>query len=191
MNMEIIEFPLEANRAFGYIKECLTLRKTLSTLVLPDVRIEAGEFFTFLTENYRASMIYYFDSSTITERGLIADALLKFTENYLKTDNSNLVLFESANEKRSDNIIRKENFFTFNDDVVYYIDSPGNPKVISTLIRESISGWANVILFSSLKNGVIREGDGIDEVITNELIKNVKIVCVGAYDLDGYVFYKK
>lgn len=185
-------YSLDSSKALIYLQENLEETNALSSAIFKYVNFEKGVFYTILQENITNKQLYGFRWGGVGGgiRNRVCDIL--FTELH---DNSRFTcIFDDVNgtyEPSYDEPSFLKVGAHYKDEIYYIIERKEASKdFLIECLRTSNACWHSLCVlskktYSRNKDLSITETDIIDFAKTSDLI------LIGAYDGEGYIFWKR
>ncbi len=207
---ELREFGLGAE-GLQYVASHLTWGHTFSKCVLERVDLSKGDVVTHLPPTVPAVEVVKFDQGgklptppretwLKTEGGVAIPIpntlphLTKAISAFLSTPGG-ICLLENADASRSDPWLERcESRIAFFDDEVYHVlEATTDEEMIDLSIRRAQSAWTFVGALASLSDRLSLPADRGELTLEflRSLAERVEQVFVGAYDLEGYVIWRR
>lgn len=185
------KFTLDIVPVLEHFKSTLEDTNALSSLLMRSIDFESGRFFTILPANTTAEDVYKFCYGGIARN--IRDELPFILFEILREHTDFKCIIDDFNSTYTpgyDDPIFNECGVAFEDQVYYLLTQKGiPPKLINRCLQLSNAVWHSLgIVFRS-------ELDGIKKTLTlddiDNICSNAKLIIVGAYDGEGYVFWER
>ncbi len=202
---------LSFDRTFNYFKDQLTYGNTLSTELLRLIDFSKGNFFTLLPNDANLKGCYEFKSGGIlpqppTQWHYIDGRKASYSFIPTVQEEVSHYILEQANEleltcifedvsssKRSLYLeyFYKRSIIHFYQDETYFILNKIKLELnsISKCLETANSIWHSLCILSNTDCSMFKEDLSIEEI--DNLCTNSKLIIVGAYDGEGYVFWER
>lgn len=211
MLKELKRYNLDHERTIEYFNFILEGGNTLSKELERVLDFEKGQFFTLLPDNADFSALYEFPGGWILPQNPTYDQCNEFgrktgSYTWIPTLNKEIGAFIF-------DTMEKNNYVSVFEDVItrpgkshlesidkygalylseyycYLTPKNASPEIIVSVIRESGIIWHTLFILTEINNP-----ENINKEITLENIKefseNTKLLVLGAYDGEGYVFWE-
>lgn len=206
------KYNLDSKKTLPYFIDHVGCGKTLSDKILQKIDFEKGSFFTILPCNIESKQMFDFGhggiipSISYEKNGY---QIKGFAEEFhpkkiVTMDQECSKLIASFLEKSDKNWAVVENYMLepespyariesvrmvpFNSEVYYFLNGENSNKEIYETIRKSGQVWHFLAVLTHLE-------DSIPVTLTGEVIDKIcegaEFVIAGAYDGEGYIFWKK
>lgn len=201
---------LEFDLTFDFAKNLLESGNTLSTEMLKSVNFEEGQFFVLLPEGADVNRINNFSTGGLLPRGPLKEIkilnkiyqgeminslsveLANFIINHLKANDHRVCVFENVQSHPNDphnQLEDKELLRYYNNEVYYFVDKKNLifDKILSC-IKNSNVFWHFLCVISQidLKDTLLTTTESFSSIS-----KHAIYIIFGAYDGEGYIFWKK
>lgn len=183
---------LDFEKALTYFQENLLDTDTLSTQLIKLVNFESGRFFTFYSKNADHKKIYEFQHGGIV--GSVRQQIKSLLLEIVKLNNRLCCIFDNA--ASSIQLVSEDPLFmscgcTCDNEVYYKLtNKTGSIDLINRCFFASETGWHSLCVLSETNLD-----DKIEKKITLKDIEsiclNAKLIVLGAYDGEGYIFWEK
>lgn len=209
--MNLHRYELDSEKALNYICKSLKDANGLSDVLLEEIDLKTGSFFTLLPDGSNLDRLYEFESGVILPQNprIVTCSKEGVSSSYSITPNireklSEIILEMLENRGNItcifDDIIRspRGHFKSslngckyVHDDQLYYMQNKSNASVesIQTSLKASHAFWHSL--------GMLTKADLQPNVyeLNQEMFRNIclhtQMFFVGAYDGEGYVFWEK
>jgi hypothetical protein len=188
-------FPL-AETARDYLTKCLKSGNTLAGHLLREVNLVNGELFTFLPAGADQSRFDQFRQGGIAKSTESISYLTGRVRLFLNSCAQGVVIFEDALAKKGDPCVEKSKTqMLFHGQEIYHYLLADNihPQVVSWTVTQASAPHLFICAMTQLSQGQTFAG-GRSEVSNSTLQNLAKVsteLVVGAYDAEGYVYWKK
>lgn len=207
MSAEIKILPLKFMHAFQYVTEMFQDGNTLAQELLTCINFREGEFFAVLNASADRTKIHEFRSGGILPENPLEGVSIQ-GKVYLGRKKSHSVnqlalyldsmlcpgqccFFEDAVHYRSDPIVPeiKNHILYFNKEVYLYIkEDEFSQEIAKNIIHYADAQWYYMNVISEPESE-------FESVMTFEQLQNIALkttlIVVGAYDMEGFVVWKK
>lgn len=203
---------LDFDPAREYVQNSLDKANTLSSELLNLLNFKNGIFFTLLPNDANIERLYEFKAGGILPQNPIQEYVVageKATYSIIPTigdEVSELILKEIKSKEKLccvfDDVLRspadKHHMDLFHahglsyDNEVYYLLDKGNisSELIMQCLRASNAFWHSLcVLTEATISGIRDKRLSLEKV--KEICLGTKLMMVGAYDAEGYVFWEK
>ncbi len=211
MIRDLRKYTLDFKITYDYISSILKDGNTLSSTLLKKIDFNRGSFFTLLPKEAKISRIYQFSYGGIIppkdvgyKPQYVKNLQKKFTPLYVQTlreelvhfinsflsKNKNFVcIFEDVIKTSSDKDLLDEYKIFYENEVYYLIDYfHKTNELISKILHECEEVWHFVSIVTEAKSIVDKK---LTVNIIKQMIQNIKLIIIGAYDGEGYLFWEK
>lgn len=173
-----------------YVKKTLEDSNTLSEILLASIDFEAGQFFVYLPENIEASDLYNFGNGGVSSNSYREIAHIIF-ENIQENTNVSCIIDDVIRSPSDKNIGSFGAVNLFHQDEVYHLITYSLAKVENILkcLHETDALWHSLCILTEADFISVDSSELTKEKIKEACLKT-KVVIVGAYDGEGYVFWK-
>ena len=215
MNRKLNKYILNFKKAYKYVLKVLEDGNQLSFELIKNINFKQGHFFTLLPEEADLSKIHQFFfggiippkdvgyKSVILKNStrrftplqvlVLRNELVQFIDDFLNLNKESACIFENVIKLISDpqNEFYR-NYGMFFDKNIYYkiLSSQRDKDIILQGIKENEEAWHFLCVLIDLQ-----QDDFINKKLTLRKIRKIsiktKIIIVGAYDGEGYVFWEK
>lgn len=215
MNRKVNKYILNFEKTLKYVLQVLKDGNQLSSELIKNINFEQGQFFTLLPNEADLSKIYQFSFGGIIppkdvghkpvilknptrqftplKTLTLKNELVQFIDNFFALNKDYACVFENVIELISDTHDEFYlNYGMFFDKNIYYkiLSSQRDNEIILQGIKKNEEAWHFLCVLFKLK-----PEDFINKKLTLNKIKKIsiktKIIIVGAYDGEGYVFWEK
>ncbi|MGE0831248.1 MAG: hypothetical protein AB7N99_01145 [Simkaniaceae bacterium] len=205
------EHKLDFNLTSGYFKENLEGTNDLSSEILNIINFQQGNFFTLLSPNSNLMHLSKFKEGGLLPSNPIEQYCIKGKKSSysniptIQTEISDFI-FKEMNEKQLncvfDDVIRSPNDkkptnlfinygFTHQNEIYYIIEkNSASPQLIENCLEKSNAFWHSLCILTKTNFSDLNKKMLSQEKLT-EICHNTKIIIVGAYDGEGYLFWEK
>lgn len=196
METEVIRnyyrYDLDFELAFEFVQDNLESTNTLSNQLLKLVDFTDGNFFTYLLPHADEDKIHRFKYS-ILSCVIIRNEVSNYVFEYMKRNLFISCLFDDTLRKPTDKHL--DNFhkcgLLFENEIYYLIDRKNlDADLIKQCLCSSSAIWHSLCVLTEMefnrKKSIFLTSDMIDTACLN-----TKIVIIGAYDDEGYIFWEK
>jgi hypothetical protein len=211
---KLIKYRLEFLKTFSFFKDRIDGGNFLDNLLLKNIDLNKGSFYTFLPKEANLAQLYDFSYGGILPSNPIEDIYIKGLNQTFKGERINsiseelglhisklmnnkkiITVFDDVSRDRSNIHLLKEDYkkivkFYFKE--VYYIFNKFNfsKKVLLDVIHSTNAFWHFLCILTEVNfNDVIEKELTLDDI--KEICINTKIIIVGAYDGEGYLFWER
>lgn len=211
MIRKLKKYDLDFKVTYDYFSSILKDGNTLSFTLLKIIDFNRGNFFTLLPEEANLPRIYQFSYGGIISpkdvgykpvyvKNLqkkftplyvhtLKEELVDFINDFLNKNQNFICLFEDVLKKSSDRDLLDEYKMFYEREVYYLVDYfHKTNEIISKILFESEEVWHFVSIITEVKN-VIEKELTINTI--EQMIQNIKLIIIGAYDGEGYVFWER
>lgn len=183
-------FELEPSKTYEYVKENLSWANTLSIKLLKLIDFTNGQFFSYMSTEADPSRIYQFPYS-LSSQSMNDIELSFYLFEYLKKNEKTSALFEDCTRKPTDPHL--ETFYKcgiqYNEEIYYLINNKNlTLELLLRCIKESSSIWHSLCLLTDF-NFENSKNLNLDSI--NNACLKAKLIIVGAYDDEGYIFWER
>ena len=205
----LIRHNLDYNKVLEFVKEQLEDVNILSIELLKMINFSKGMFFTLLPKDFNKKNLYKFTEGGILPQNpmeeyyikgkicfysrtpciddILANILVKIIKNNKKLTCMIDDFNKSAKGKHHMELFNAYGM-SYNDEVYYSLNKENiTKKNIMDCLKSSLTFWHSL--------GLVFEGNLNDKNLTldriNYICLNTKMIFVGAYDGEGYVFWEK
>ncbi|MCF7806182.1 MAG: hypothetical protein K9M07_03300 [Simkaniaceae bacterium] len=187
--MKLKKFQIESKFGINYFKSNLLNTNALSSKIINSFNLNNGNFFTYLPSHTHSDQIIKFKNS-----GIASQTRMKTAEILLKKTTSNKYLTcifddvsSSFHSGYSDPLFLSHGI-RYNEEIYYYLNYKNISKnLILDCLYASNSLWHSlcIIVEYSLENQ-----KELTTEIFEELLSHTKLILIGAYDGEGYIFWE-
>ena len=208
---ELIKYKLDFSKTLNFFKDRMNGGNCLNSLLFENTNLNKGSFYTLLPKEANITCIYEFSCGGILPSNPVEDIYVKGLNETFKGEKINSIAVEiafyidqiiSLNSNLS--CIFDDVSSTYNSDYqdplfllhgvhykkeIYYIitEKKSSSELIYECLKSSNAFWHSL--------GLIFEGSLNDINLTLDKMKYIclktKLIFVGAYDGEGYVFWEK
>lgn len=205
---QLIKYIIEYDEMWSYWEDRLTNVNLLSSTLLSRVDFKKGVFFTLLPSDANLDQIYKFSEGGILPQNprlsygdgrkgsysitpTLENELVLYLLQFININE--ICIFDNVsgsflNQKDTDFF---QSFGLFHEDEVYYLMTKNNvtPETLSLCIHLSEAFWHSLCVVAPYATCPSRKE--LTDEDTKKICSEIKIVIVGAYDGEGYVFWQK
>jgi hypothetical protein len=171
--------------------------KTLATAVGRRLDRSLGKIFSIWVDSGGHDEIYWFNRSVSVPdvcHEETTTVLVEYIRRYLAARPERIVVCVNANARKGDPwLTRAKSQVVYHGLDVYHILTSLDiePNSILLGVNESSSGWRDVVLFSSLPDGIrLKENTEFDDFTLDVISQATVALAIGAYDLDSYLIWE-
>jgi len=210
---KLMNYRLDFSKTLDYFKDRMNGGNCLNNILLENIDLNKGSFFVLLPKKHNHNHLYDFKYGGILPSNPIEDIYITSLNSTFKGEKINSIAIEIASYIHK--IITFNNNFTcIFDDVnstysendydpvflshgvhykkeVYYVvtKAGSSAELIHKCLRYSNAFWHSLGVIIDKKIDFIKKEISLQNL--QDICENVKIIFVGAYDGEGYVFWEK
>lgn len=205
------EYKLENNKTLTFFIDKVKEGKKIANEILKFQDLQNGSFFTFLPTNISYEKLYDFRNGGLLkenpieeivvldqkykarEKPKLNNELSLFIFNELLKNNKLSSIFEDYLSLLTDPHLNLFNRIglSYENEIYYLIDKRNlDRKLILDCIKEIDLAWHSVVILSEI-NLEETSTKKITEKQISEICKQISCIIIGAYDGEGYVFWKR
>lgn len=209
---DIKKYSLDFEKTFSYFVDHVQCGKTLSKKIIEQIDFHKGIFFTYLPLNVDLDKIFQFSYGGIIQPTSYTNKVFQlqghiegfnpkqvvtmdfecseFISCYTKEFYCNYAIIENYMLEPEDfhANIKNVKMIPYEKEVYYFLDNKNSTKEIYETIRKSGEVWHSLAVLTEIENTLPAS---LNNDVLNQICKNIKFVIAGAYDGEGYVFWKK
>lgn len=188
----LIQHLLNFDEALEYYKDNLEETNELSSKILKKTSFNSGRFFTYLPKNTEAKNLSLFSQGGIAIG--VRSQVTKIIANIMHLNKNLSCIFDDITTSFNNNLaypLFDSLGLSYGDEVYYHLDNKQAtiPKITECL-RASNAIWHSLcVMTTSTLNDLINKK--LSDKKLTEICHNTKIIIVGAYDGEGYLFWEK
>lgn len=185
-------YNLDYSKTLLYLKDNLPWANTLSVQLLKIIESSKGSFFTYISSPVNAEEIHQFRYS-INNRVIKRHGVSSFIYDYLRNNNQQACFFEDVLKFPQDPHLEEfqECGFQYGKEVYYKISQDNlSHDLILDCLGTSTAIWHSLCVLTSFNECKTKTGILTLEMI-NQICSLTEIAIIGAYDDEGYIFWKK
>ena len=189
---ELQYYSLDSSKAIAYLQDNLEETNALSSAICKYVNFEEGMFYTILRENITDKQLYGFRWGGVGGgvRNRVCGIL--FTELH---DDPELTCIFDDEDGTYEPSYDESSFLKVGahyKDEIYYIfgEKEASKDFLNECLDASDAFWHSLCVLSK-KTYVRNEDLSISETDIIDFAKTANLILVGAYDSEGYVFWKR
>lgn len=186
------QYDLDFDRTFEFVKDNLDSTNTLCEQLLKLVNFKEGNFFTYLLPQADENKIHRFKYSILScviNRNGVSNYVFK----YIKKNPQVLCLFDDALRKSTDKHLDTFNKcgLLYKNEIYYFIDRQNlDEDLILQCFQSSSAIWHSLCILTKMELNR-KEPNILTLEMINNICKNAKVILIGAYDDEGYIFWEK
>ncbi len=207
MITRLCRYELNFEQTMPFVKDRLENVNTLCSKLLKQVEFRKGSFFTLLTEGSHLEHLHKFEyyilpqneeitsadgRSTYSETPSVDNELATLIGDKLQSRDKVCIFDDVVDtyDPNDDNGHLFEECGYFIDNEIYFILTPttATQKLIKNCMFASREIWHSLYVLASSPSHIT--GKRLDEQYLDELVSNVELMMIGAYDGESYVFWE-
>ncbi len=184
-------YNLEFESAYKYLESCLSGVNVLSECLL-DLDFSLGSFFTLLPEDVNTTKLVEFELGGMTKN--LRDEVGAYIQKTVQSNISWSCIFDDFNadfKELGGNSLYWQCGLHLSGQIYYVINNRNLARdLVTKCLQYSNTIWHSLCVLTSADfNNVIGQKLTLEKL--NEVCLNAKMIIVGAYDGEGYVFWEK
>lgn len=203
---------LALNKTLPYFLDHIKCGKTLSERVFEKIDFTRGSFFTILPCTALFDKLFDFNNGGIIPSVLSSEEgywvkgqseqfypkkiitmdqeCSEFIASFLSKNYENLAVVENYMLDPQSPYVHLENvkMIPFNSEVYYFLNKNNSVYEICQTIRRSNQVWHFLAVLTRMKDAI---PPILTDLIIDQICENIRFVIAGAYDGEGYVFWRQ
>lgn len=190
---EMHKYELEFARSYRYFIYSLYEINKVSSVLLDTIDFRKGKFFTLLPDDANLESVYQFQWGGVCSSNI--EEYAKFILEYIKLNKCEFsCIFDSFNDDWNE--VNTDAWcvtygYHYENEVFYVLRKAElTEKLILECMRISNVNWHSMCVISEANFNDLN-GKNISEEKINEISEKTKLIMIGAYDAEGYVFWER
>ncbi|MBS0584972.1 MAG: hypothetical protein JSR76_01560 [Verrucomicrobia bacterium] len=181
---------LETKQTLAYLEDNLKGTNALSNAVLRETPFKEGEFYTFFPSGIQEHQMYNFTSGGIA--GKVRHKLSYLIMEELEKAPKLTCIFDDIGATYTDGY--EDELFSktgahYGEEVYYIISSGSISKaLLDTCLYASNGAWHSLCVLSAVPK---TEDRSLTSEEINEIAKKAELLILGAYDAEGFIFWRR
>lgn len=191
--MEFLKkYQLDFTLSYNYFRDCLSDVNGLSTKLLEIVDFKSGVFFTLLKNGADVNKINNLKAIHIASG--IEDQIRSFIKDEIDKNSRLSCIFDDCSSSYApgyQGTLFSDCGVFYKDEIYYLINQETNSdKLLKRCFYVSDAIWHSLCILSEISLDCQNNKEiTLDQI--NDMCLNVQLIMLGAYDGEGYVFWKK
>ena len=183
------QFDIDFEKGFSFYSSNLKDVNALSEALLLLVDFKKGRFFTLLPRNVATKQMYQFNLGGIAIK--VRDTCPEFILDRLKKNKNLICIFDDVLRSPGDKY--KMDLFdscsiTYQDEIYYLLRDNFTEESIQCCLQASNAIWHSLCVISKITIDIKKE---LSKEDINKIALESKMIILGAYDGEGYLFWEK